>query len=113
MKLSIVIVNYNVKFFLEQCLVSVFEASKDIETEVWVVDNNSVDGSVAMVREKFPQVHLIANTDNPGFSKANNQALRQITGEYALLLNPDTLVEKDTFRKCIDFMESHPDCGGL
>ncbi len=113
MKLSIVIVNYNVKFFLEQCLVSVFEASKDIDTEVWVVDNNSVDGSVSMVREKFPQVHLIANSDNPGFSKANNQALRQITGEYALLLNPDTLVEKDTFRKCIDFMESHPDCGGL
>ena len=113
MKLSIVIVNYNVKFFLEQCLVSVFEASEGIDTEVWVVDNNSVDGSVSMVREKFPQVHLIANSDNPGFSKANNQALRQITGEYALLLNPDTLVEKDTFRKCIDFMESHPDCGGL
>ncbi len=113
MKLSIVIVNYNVKFFLEQCLVSVFEASEGIDTEVWVVDNNSVDGSVSMVREKFPQVHLIVNSDNPGFSKANNQALRQITGEYALLLNPDTLVEKDTFRKCIDFMESHPDCGGL
>lgn len=113
MKLSIVIVNYNVKFFLEQCLVSVFEAAEGIDTEVWVVDNNSVDGSVAMVQEKFPQVKLIANNDNPGFSKANNQALRQATGEYILLLNPDTLVEKDTFRKCIDFMETHADCGGL
>ncbi|MBQ8045745.1 MAG: glycosyltransferase, partial [Bacteroidales bacterium] len=113
MKLSIVIVNYNVKFFLEQCLVSVFEASVGIDSEVWVVDNNSVDGSVAMVREKFPQVKLIANNDNPGFSKANNQALRQATGEFILLLNPDTLVEKDTFQKCIDFMETHPDCGGL
>ena len=113
MKLSIVIVNYNVKFFLEQCLVSVFEATQNIESEVWVVDNNSVDGSIGMVREKFPQVHLIANTDNPGFSKANNQALRQVTGEYILLLNPDTLVEKDTFQKCIDFMNEHPDCGGL
>ena len=113
MKLSIVIVNYNVKFFLEQCLVSVFEASVGIDTEVWVVDNNSVDGSVAMVQEKFPLVRLIANNDNPGFSKANNQALRLATGEYILLLNPDTLVEKDTFQKCIDFMETHPDCGGL
>ena len=113
MQLSIVIVNYNVKFFLEQCLVSVLEASKNIDTEIWVVDNNSVDGSVAMVREKFPQVHLIANNDNPGFSRANNQALRQVTGEYVLLLNPDTLVEKDTFEKCISFMEEHPDCGGL
>lgn len=113
MQLSIVIVNYNVKFFLEQCLNSVFEAARGIDTEVWVVDNNSVDGSVAMVKEKFPQVRLIANKDNPGFSKANNQALRQISGDYALLLNPDTLVEKDTFRKCIDFMEATPDCGGL
>ncbi len=113
MQLSIVIVNYNVKFFLEQCLVSIFEAAQGIETEVWVVDNNSVDGSVAMLREKFPQVHLIANTENTGFSKANNQALRQVTGDYVLLLNPDTLVEKDTFRQCIDFMDAHSDCGGL
>ena len=76
MTLSIVIVNYNVKYFLEQCLRSVNEAAQGIDTEVWVVDNNSVDGSVEMVRDKFPQVHLIANSDNPGFAKANNQAIK-------------------------------------
>ena len=113
MTLSVIIVNYNVQYFLEQCLQSVFAAAEGIETEVWVVDNNSVDGSVAMVREKFPQVHLIANHDNTGFAKANNQALKECTGKYCLLLNPDTVVERDCFRQCIDFMESHSDCGGL
>jgi GT2 family glycosyltransferase len=73
MKLSVVIVNYNVMHFLEQCLNSVRKAVKNIESEVFVVDNNSVDGSVKMVREKFPEVNLIVNPDNRGFSKANNQ----------------------------------------
>lgn len=113
MKLSIIIVNYNVRFFLEQCLASVFAAGEGLEIEVWVVDNNSVDDSVAMVKERYPQVHIIANRDNPGFAKANNQALRQATGDYMLLLNPDTVVERDTFRICTDFMQQHPDCGGL
>ncbi len=113
MELSIVIVNYNVKYFLQQCLASVYAALEGINAEVWVVDNNSVDGSVAMVREQFPQVRLIANNDNPGFSVANNQALRQAAGDYLLLLNPDTLVERDTFSQCLDFMRSHADCGGL
>ena len=75
-KLSVIIVNYNVKHFLEQCLISVMQGMKGISGEVWVVDNNSVDGSVEMVKEKFPEVKLIANEDNPGFSKANNQAIR-------------------------------------
>lgn len=113
MKLSVVIVNYNVKFFLEQCLHSVNEAIKGLEAEVFVVDNNSVDGSVEMVAEKFPTVKLIANNDNPGFSKANNQAIRQAAGEYVLLLNPDTVVEHDTFVKSVEFMDAHPDAGGL
>ena len=78
MKLSVVIVNYNVKYFLEQCLRSVYAAAEGIDTDVWVVDNNSIDGSVQMIREKFPEVHLIANSDNPGFAKANNQAIREI-----------------------------------
>lgn len=78
MKLSVVIVNYNVKYFLEQCLHSVQKAAGGIETEIWVVDNNSVDGSVEMVREKFPSVKIIANTDNKGFSKANNQAIHRV-----------------------------------
>ena len=111
--LSVVIVNYNVRYFLEQCLQSVFAATEGMTAEVWVVDNNSVDGSVAMVRSKFPQVRLIANSDNPGFGRANNQALRQVKGKYVLMLNPDTLVPPDTFHRCIDFMLSHPDCGGL
>ena len=125
MKLSIIIVNYNVKYFLEQCLESIFGStltleectdggtSELIEPEVFVVDNASVDGSVAMVRDKYPQVQVIANTDNVGFARANNQALRQCSGDLILLLNPDTVVEHDTFRKCAAFFASHPDCGGL
>lgn len=113
MKLSIVIVNYNVKHFLEQCLHSVMAAIQGIESEVFVVDNDSVDGSCDMVRNKFPQVIIIENKENLGFSKANNQAIRVSKGEYVLLLNPDTVVEEDTFRKVIEFMDSTPDAGGL
>ena len=113
MKLSVVIVNYNVEYFLEQCLHSVRRAMQDIEGEVYVVDNNSVDGSLKMLAQKFPEVKVIANKENVGFSRANNQAIRDATGEYVLLLNPDTVVEDDTFTKCIAFMDSHPDAGGL
>lgn len=115
MKISVIIVNYNVRFFLEQCLLSVQKAMRAIDNngEVWVVDNNSVDGSVEMVREKFPDVRLITNTENTGFSKANNQAMRVAKGEYVLLLNPDTVIEEDTLKKVIDFMDRHPDAGGL
>jgi GT2 family glycosyltransferase len=113
LKLSIIIVNYNVKYFLEQCLISVRNACKGIESEIFVVDNNSVDGSIKMLKEKFPDVILIANKENLGFSKANNQAIRLSKGEYVLLLNPDTVVEEDTFAKVIAFMDSHPDAGGL
>ncbi len=113
MKLSVVIVNYNVKHFLEQCLHSVYKAAKGIETEIFVVDNNSVDGSARLIREKFPNLVYIENTKNVGFSKANNQAIRLAKGEFILLLNPDTVVEEDTFRKVVSFMETHPDAGGL
>ncbi|MGC9354325.1 MAG: glycosyltransferase family 2 protein, partial [Mariniphaga sp.] len=113
MELSVIIVNYNVKHFLEQCLHSVLKASKTISTEIFVVDNNSADGSTQLVKEKFPQVHLIENKDNVGFSKANNQAIRLAKGKYILLLNPDTVVEEDTFSKVIRFMDEHPDAGGL
>lgn len=84
-----------------------------IEGDVWVVDNNSVDGSVEMVAQKFDWVKVIANTENTGFSKANNQAIKASKGEYVLLLNPDTVVEEDSFTKCIAFMDSHPDTGAL
>ena len=113
MKLSIVIVNYNVEFFLEQCLYSVRRSLQGIEGEVFVVDNNSVDGSLKMLAKKFPEVKVIANKENVGFSRANNQAIRISTGEYVLLLNPDTVVEDDTFAKCLAFMDAHPDAGGL
>jgi GT2 family glycosyltransferase len=112
-RLSIIIVNYNVRYFLEQALQSVQKACENITAEIFVVDNNSVDDSVRMVKEKFPDVLLIANKDNPGFSKANNQAIRLSKGEYVLLLNPDTLVEEDTFEKCIQFMDAHPKAGAL
>jgi len=111
--LSVIIVNYNVAHFLEQALNSVFKALKNVDGEVFVVDNNSVDGSVAMVQAKFPQVHLIANKENVGFSKANNQAICIAQGEYVLMLNPDTVVEEDTFEKCLHFMDETPDAGGL
>ncbi len=113
LKLSVIIVSYNVKHFLEQCLYSVRAASAGIETEIFVVDNASIDGSVKMVKEKFPESKCIANYENAGFAKANNQAIRQSTGEYILLLNPDTIVETDTFAKILAFMDSHTDAGGL
>ena len=113
MKLSIVILNYNVEHFLEQCLYSVKEAINPENTEVWVVDNASVDGSVAMVKEKFNWVKLVESKENLGFSKGNNLAMRKASGQYILLLNPDTVVEEDTFEKCIEFMDEHPEAGGL
>ena len=113
MDLSVIIVNYNVRYFLEQALLSVERAIVGLRAEVWVVDNNSADDSVAMVRERFPWVKLIANEGNPGFSVANNQAVRRSTGEHVLLLNPDTVVEEDTFHRCLAFMREHSDCGGL
>lgn len=113
MKLSIVIVNYNVRYFLEQCLRSVFKSLEGVAGEVFVVDNASVDGSVEMVRKKFPDVIVIANEKNVGFATANNQAIQISKGEYVLLLNPDTLVEEPCFQKIIRFMDQHPEAGGL
>jgi len=112
-KLSVVIVNYNVKYFLEQCLKAVEKAMAGVDGDIWVVDNNSVDGSIEMVKAKFPGIHLIANSKNTGFSVANNQAIRQSQGQYVLLLNPDTVVEEDSFTKCIAFMDAHPEAGAL
>lgn len=113
MKLSIVIVNYNVKYFLEQCLHAAKKAAVKVSSEIIVVDNDSVDGSCQMVVEKFPEIQLISNKKNVGFSMANNQAIRIAKGEYILLLNPDTVVEEDSFRKIVNFMDQHPEAGGL
>ncbi|MEZ4688230.1 MAG: glycosyltransferase family 2 protein [Bacteroidia bacterium] len=114
MDLSVIIVNYNVKHLLERCIRTTIKASQKLDVELIVVDNNSQDGSQAMVREKFAnEVVLIENHDNPGFSKANNQGIAIAKGRYVLLLNPDTVVAEDTFERCFDFMEKHPDAGGL
>ena len=109
--LSVVIVNYNVKYYLEQCLESVRRASQGLQVEVFVVDNLSTDGSVPYLRERFPEVTFIENDENVGFARANNQAIRQSRGEYVLLLNPDTILCEDTLRRFVDFMDAHPEAG--
>jgi O-antigen biosynthesis protein len=113
MELSVIIVSYNARDYLRQCLVSVLAASRNSDIEVFVVDNNSTDGSADLVKKEFPSVNLICNKSNPGFSVANNQALRIAGGRLLLLLNPDTIVANDTFLKCIDFMNIHADAGTL
>ena len=112
MKLSVVIVSYNVRGYLENCLQSVSRALEGIEGEVFVVDNHSDDDSVETVRSQYPWVRLIENQENMGFSRANNIAIREARGEYVLLLNPDTIVEEATLREVLRFMEEHPKAGG-
>ena len=112
MKLSVVIVSYNVRSYLEQCLQSVQRALEGIEGEVFVVDNHSDDDSVETVRRHYPWVRLIENQENLGFAKANNQAIRQAQGDYVLLLNPDTVVAEDTLHGVLAFMDEHPKAGG-
>lgn len=109
--LSIVIVNFNVERLLKNCISSVYTKTKSILFDVWVVDNNSVDASVSMVRQNFPQVNLIENKENVGFAKANNQAITKCTGDYVLLLNPDTLIVQNAIEKVIDFMDENPTVG--
>lgn len=113
MKLSVIVVNYNVKYFLEVCLHSVLRATENIAAEVIVVDNNSTDDSCNMVRQKFPSVILIENKDNKGFSRANNQAVEIAKGEYILFLNPDTVMPENFFEKTIPYMDAHPEAGAL
>ncbi|PQJ10250.1 glycosyl transferase family 2 [Flavipsychrobacter stenotrophus] len=113
MKVTVIIVNYNVKYFLEVCLHSVMRAAEGMAVEVVVVDNNSTDTSCAMVREKFPSVTLIENIDNRGFSKANNQGVDIAMGEYILFLNPDTVMPEDFLVKTVAYMDAHPKAGSL
>ena len=113
MKLSVVILNYNVRYFLEQCILSVQRSIKSIDAEIIVIDNNSTDGSCEMVKKRFPNVFLIENTENVGFSKANNQAVKVAIGEYVCILNPDTAVAEDTFVKSLAYAESIENLGAL
>jgi len=110
-KISIIIVNYNVREFLYQCIRSIQKSLADIFHEVIVIDNASVDGSVEMVRREFPEVIMYANQTNFGFAAANNIGLKQARGEFLVLINPDTIVREDTFRILLDFMRSRPDAG--
>lgn len=113
MQLSIIIVNYNVKYFLEQCLYSVQKSIESIDAEVLVVDNDSNDGSIAYLQPLFPRVKFIASKTNLGFAKANNLALQQASGSYILFLNPDTIIPEDCIANCLNFFHEHSDCGAL
>ena len=111
MKLSVVILNYNVRYFLELCLKSIQAATKHLEAEIIVVDNNSTDDSCKMVKTMFPKVKLIENKENVGFSKGNNIGVYQAIGEYVCILNPDTVVAEDTFEKVLAFADLQENSG--
>ena len=111
MNLSVIIVNYNVKHYLCQCLESLCRALKDIDAEVIVVDNHSRDESIPYVRELFPEVVYVESNHNLGFARANNVAIRQCKGDYVLLLNPDTIVGEQTIKKVLEWMGNHLDAG--
>jgi O-antigen biosynthesis protein len=113
LQLSVIIVNYNVKYFLEQCLHSVQKACRGIGAEIIVADNNSTDGSRAYLEEKFTAVKFIWNSDNTGFAKANNLALEKAQGEFILFLNPDTIIAEDSIEKCIQFFDLNKAAGAL
>lgn len=113
MQLSIIIVNYNVKHFLEQCLYSVLKATAGMEAEIIVIDNNSSDNSIDYLQPRFACVRFQANSGNLGFAKACNQGVKEASGKYILFLNPDTIIPEDCFQKCIAFFESHSDAGAL
>jgi len=113
LQLSIIIVNYNVKYFLEQCLQSVLLATKNCTAEIFVVDNNSTDGSKQFLEPLFKEVHFIWLPKNIGFAKANNIALAKTSGDYILFLNPDTIVAEDSFEKTIAFLQNNAAIGAL
>ena len=114
MKLTVVIVSYNVRYFLEQCIISVQRACKDLEYEIYVVDNDSSDDTVDYITRRFGDtITLIESQHNLGFARANNIAIRQTESQYVLLLNPDTFVGEDSIRTVIDFMDAHPKAGGV
>jgi len=110
---SIIVVNWNTKEYLNDCLISIFRETQTITFEVIVVDNGSVDQSAEMVRELFPQVKLIANDDNKGFPRANNQGIAISSGRYVLLLNSDTVILDGAIQKLVGFADSHPEAGAV
>lgn len=115
MKLSIIIVNYNVKYFLEQCLNSIFASSINFDYEIIIVDNSSSDNSISYLQSRFGQsnIRYITNKDNPGFAKANNQAIKLAKGEYLLLLNPDTVLGEHVLQNVIRFLDQNLQAGAV
>jgi GT2 family glycosyltransferase len=113
MQLTVIIVSYNVKFYLEQCLYSILAACKNITTEIIVIDNASADRSLAYLQPKFPQVNFIKNEVNTGFAKANNKALLSANGKYILYINPDTILPEDILVNCISFLNDHNEAGAV
>ncbi len=113
LELSVIIVNYNVKHFLEQCLYSVRQALKKTSGEIIVIDNCSADNSLPYLQPAFPDVRFIANRENTGFARACNQGAKESRGRYILFLNPDTILPEDCFEACIQFLDQHPDAGAL
>ena len=111
-KISIIIVSYNVRYYLVQCIDSVRKAVKGIDAEIIVVDNHSKDDTVPFLRQHCPDIRLIASQRNLGFSRANNMAIREACGQYVLLLNPDTIIGEDVLSSALDFMDAHPEAGG-
>ena len=112
-KLTVIIVNFNVKFYVEQCLVSLQKALEGIDSEIYIVDNHSRDDSVGYLRRRYRDVNIVVSNHNLGFARANNVAIRQSESEYVLLINPDTFVAENTIREALDFMDSHADAGGV
>lgn len=113
MKLSVIILNYNVRYFLEACIRSVQVAIADLDSEIIVIDNNSPDDSCEMMRNTFPEIQLIANKENVGFAKANNQGVEVAKGVYVCILNPDTIVAEDTFTQLLQFAETKENLGSI
>ena len=113
-KLTVVIVSYNVRYYLEQCIVSVQRAAKGIDYEIFVVDNDSADDTVGYLKTRFgDDITLVESQHNLGFARANNIAIRQTESEYVLLLNPDTFIAEDCLTQVLDFMDCHPRVGGV
>lgn len=113
MEVSIIIVNYRVKYFLEQTILSAKEALVGFQGEIIVIDNDSCDDSIHFLRERFPDVVFIENKENIGFARANNIGINESTGKFVLILNPDTIITKDTISDCMNWMKNHDDCGAI
>lgn len=112
-KLSVIIVNYKTPILTSQAIDSACKASKDMDVDIWLVDNNSQDGSVEYLKSRYPNINIVPLSDNLGYAKGNNVAIRQVDSQYVLLLNPDTIISENTLRDCLDFMDKNENAGAV